>query len=653
MTENAQIYVNDAQEMSMDNSSSCQGGNTLDYSDEVVRGKAGPGARGTEATDLTTPCDENDDFCDDSSDLLLIDPKSYDFEPLTKTELSSMPKRQIVDYAAELQICYADIAHEYGLLAEQTRKNNHLKWVTASDKISALNGARNRKNTEPVETEEETAENKKEDAVEKEKASESNTSGEKKTAKQKSTPKRKPGQKQKWGGMPYIEEVVDFDEEEKERLFPGGLHYIRDEVLEEIRVVPFRLYCYRKRVRVYQDLETKEFVRNAYAKEVKFLPGSRISAEFLGYIAEQYYMQCIPVDRQVKMYNLEGCPITASAVYKWLRDYGEKSIQPIAMRMSELVLKRPVIQSDETYVRSIEELLDSNRRNCFFWLIRSSELDKEAHPIVAFHFVKHRSVEELKKILGDYEGSIMCDGYGTYPAVKKLLTKVMIACCLSHVRHYFVIAFKGISNTADMTSEQLNKIPSYKIINKIGEIFKKEEKCKDASREERISIRYDVRKETEKLYDMIEDYAKATDFDGRNLFGKAVTYAKNRKDYIYTAIDNPDIPIHNSACERSFISKSIFRNNIKAFQKNRNAEVAANYFTVGTTCKENGVDPETYFRFLFEKMPAILQEHELEFKNNDLKFLDSYMPWESTYKAYENGKLKEAFEFFSHVQGLG
>lgn len=80
MTENAQIYVNDAQEMSMDNSSSCQGGNTLDYSDEVVRGKAGPGARGTEATDLTTPCDENDDFCDDSSDLLLIDPKSYDFE---------------------------------------------------------------------------------------------------------------------------------------------------------------------------------------------------------------------------------------------------------------------------------------------------------------------------------------------------------------------------------------------------------------------------------------------------------------------------------------------------------------------------------------------------------------------------------------------
>ena len=52
--------------------------------------------------------------------------------------------------------------------------------------------------------------------------------------------------------------------------------------------------------------------------------------------------------------------------------------------------------------------------------------------------------------------------------------------------------------------------------------------------------------------------------------------------------------------------------------------------------QNTGVDPELYFRYIYEMMPKIIADHECEIKDekNDLSFLDCMMPWSEEYRAY-------------------
>ena len=622
------------------NCSSCQNGNGSDYFGDAVDRIACLEVRGTEAeTGFVDSSDNDPDFSIQAD--VLIDPKTYEITMLTREQLRQMPKGQLIDYIAQMQICYADLQHNYALLVERCRKDNVLKYVSGSDKIKALNAARNRQTGSNTDKESM-------DTLDHEVNSEDSKSN----PERKSTPKRGPDQHKKWEQMPVYEEDADLTQEQKDSLFACGYRFIRKENIEELRTVPSHMYIYRRIVYVYQDLKSGKVVQSLYAKDVKFLPGSLLSADVLAYIASEYYMFCVPVDRQVKKFNSEYCPLTSNEVYKWLRDFGKSSIRPIAQRMLELLLSRKNLQSDETYFKSIEEMLQTGRKYCYFWLVRSSELDTQNPPIAAIRFVRSRSAEELAKILGDdYDGMIECDGWGAYPALTRMLLEVQIACCLTHVRHYFSIAFKSIPGTSKMNEQELITIPAYQIIIEIGKIFHEEALLKNCSREERLEGRKNkVMQMAVTLFEHIEAYMSDPTFDPKSLFGKAVAYAINRKPYVLAGILNPDLPIHNSACERNFISKSIFRNGSKAFSTNENAAVAGDYFTVATTCQENGGNAKIYFQFLFENIPSLMEKHAEDVKNQDFSFLDQYMPWGEKYKSYEAHKAEEARNFFARMQ---
>ena len=622
------------------NCSSCQNGNGSDYFGDAVDRIACLEVRGTEAETGFVDFSEDDPDSSIHADVL-IDPKTYEITMLTREQLRKMPKGQLADYTAQMQICYADLHHNYTLLVERNRKDNVLKYVSGSDKIKALNAARNRQTVSSTEKESTDIRDY-----------EVNSADGKSNFGRKSMPKRGPDQHKKWEQMPVYEEDADFTQEQKDRLFACGYRFVRKESIEELHTVPSHMYIYRRTVYVYQDLKSGRVVRSLYAKDVKLLSGSLLSADVLACIASDYYMFCVPVDRQVKKLISEYCPLTSNEVYKWLRDFGKSSIRPIAQRMLELLLSRKNLQSDETYFKSIEEMLHTGRKYCYFWLVRSSELDTQNPPIAAIRFVRSRSAEELAKILGeDYDGMIECDGWGAYPALARMLLEVQIACCLTHVRHYFSIAFKSVPGTSKMTEQELMAIPAYKLITEIGKIFHEEALLKNCSREERLEGRKNkVMKMAVALFEHIEAYMSDPKYDPKSLFGKAVTYAMNRKPYVLAGILNPDLPIHNSAGERNFISKSIFRNGSKAFSTNENAAVAGDYFTVATTCQENGGNAKIYFQFLFENIPALMQKHAEDVESQDFSFLDEYMPWGEKYKTYEAHKAEEARNFFARMQ---
>ena len=439
--------------------SSFQGGNDLDSPRSSSGTYAGPEARGTETTTISDEsCEEDDDRSQDS--LEFLNPKSIEIPIYTREELNTLRKGQLVDYAQCLQFTLHDVQHSYENLLEIARKERTIQYVNSSDKITSL----------IKRTDARIEENKAKEAEEKKGCQRSEEQ-----SKPRRRPKRGKGHKEgKNQGLPIVEVCADFSEEEKKRLF-GDHKYqlIRTVRFQENRVIPSRVYVEEHVAFIYKDLETGKIFQSAYAKDFKFLPGSDLTTDLLAYIADSYYGNSIPVNRLVDMLGREGFDrLTKQEVYKWLRDYGKKCIVPVVSRMTELVLQRNVIQSDETFIKSIEEMMKSGRKHCFFWLIRTSELDHETPPILVATFVETRSTEDLKKIIGDYEGKMECDGYSVYPALTKEILKLVIVCCLNHVRHQFVNAVKALPKT--LPEEKLEEIPSYQILKMIGEIFRED-----------------------------------------------------------------------------------------------------------------------------------------------------------------------------------
>ena len=575
--------------------------------------------------------------------LEVMDPNGLIIPVKSVKEYMGMSKPQLATFAYQAVVRSNAIARDYSLLAERARRDANLKFVNSNDRLKNLIP------TKKVAADAAPGDNT--DLGDHDDISGNGYVGNGHKGRN-STPKKGAGQQKKWKEIVTLKADDDFSPEEKEKLLQDGYRLVKKEVQRELRTVPSRVYMYERTIYVYKNMKTGEVIRSRYARESKFLPGSMLTAEVLAFIANQYYTECIPVERQIKMYNQENCPLTKQEVYKWLRDYGESAIRPIARRMLQLLLLRKALQSDETYFKSIEEMLDTGRKYCYFWLVRSSECDKVQPPIAVVTFVKHRSAEELRNILGNYEGMVECDGYSAYPALAKMITTIHIACCLQHVNHYFSNALKALP--PKLTSEQIKKNPSYIIKEEIGKIFHEESLIKGKTREERMAKRNGVILEmVTNLFDKIDSYSKDPNFDSRSLFGKAVTYAQNRKEYVLAGVKNPDIPIHNSACERFFIPRSVFRNNSKAFSTNRNAEVAADYFSVSSTCAENNGNPRLYFQFLFERIPALMKEHHKEAEEGKLSFLDAYMPWGEKYKEYELNEFAEAKRFFEMAQKSG
>lgn len=579
------------------------------------------------------------------------DESKFIITPYSKTRLKKMGKDQMLELILRLQTLLASCAQAYANVMERLRRDSHVCFARGKDS-SLLKSKAEPKQDAKEESEQESTSQK--DNDQESDSPEGGSDTESGTPKKKRTwkPKRSKGFSQNRDErIPVMDQHEEASPDELQEIFHGNPYKeIGTHVIEEYRTLPARVYLLRRIVHTYKDCVTGEIYETTTASACKLLPGSRVSTDLLGYLASEYYYGCTPINRQVKKLGREGCQLTKQCSYRWLRSFGRTSIIPVATYMLELALSYKKIQMDETYCTSLEELIKHGRKNCYIWLLRTSEALQNVHPVIAMVFTRSRSAEQLQEILGEYSGSIECDGYSVYPAVTKRNTSLVISCCLWHVYHQFVNVTRGLSGWNKMTAEERSLLPVSGILDSMREIFAEEKKITGLSREERENVRMNViLPKAEALYVVIEEHAKSATFDQGSLFGKALTYAVNRKPYIMAGIKDPDMPIHNLASERCFINTSLFRNGSKFFATNTGGEIAAAYFTVCQTCNENGHDIATYLQFLFENIPNAMKAHEKEVQAGDLSFLYTYMPWEPVYTECEEKSQERTRNMFRDI----
>jgi len=94
--------------------------------------------------------------------------------------------------------------------------------------------------------------------------------------------------------------------------------------------------------------------------------------------------------------------------------------------------------------------------------------------------------------------------------------------------------------------------------------------------------------------------------------GPARTYYRNHWDALFRFIDEPDIPIDNSASEREFQAVAKLRLNSLFAGGTEGAHRAAVLLGIAATCRAIGIDSLAYMAWAFERLGTHREHFALE-----------------------------------------
>ena len=99
--------------------------------------------------------------------------------------------------------------------------------------------------------------------------------------------------------------------------------------------------------------------------------------------------------------------------------------------------------------------------------------------------------------------------------------------------------------------------------------------------------------------------------------GKAVNYALNEKKYLYTFLENGDIPVDNNRAENAIRPFTVGRKNRLFNNTSSGAEASAILYSLISTAQANGINAEKYLTELFSQPAGTIILPWKEQENND------------------------------------
>lgn len=158
----------------------------------------------------------------------------------------------------------------------------------------------------------------------------------------------------------------------------------------------------------------------------KLFPKARYSINVAVHVALQKYAYHQPLSRQVKIFSRLGLDITSATLWDYLCAlYG--LLKPAFERLHEYVLSQPVMGVDETTWRLLKSETPGKSKAWWVWARRVEN---------AVHYTldPSRGSAVAIRLLQDYTGTIIVDGYSVYEKALKANPSMKLAHCWSHAR---------------------------------------------------------------------------------------------------------------------------------------------------------------------------------------------------------------------------
>lgn len=359
-----------------------------------------------------------------------------------------------------------------------------------------------------------------------------------------------------------------------------------------------------------------EFLRGDRPKDL--IRNSIVTPSLGAAILNGKYVNALPLNRISQEFERNDLTISRQTMANWVISFS-KYFTPVWQRMKYHLLQLPVIQSDETPTQVVHDGRSAGSKS-YMWVHRSGEYCKET-PVVLYEYQKTRHHAHPKEFYGDYNGIVVTDGLQQYHLVDKELEGLTNANCWAHARRDFAEACKAVDKRHKHLMRQST---AHKALELIAGIYHADEALKNLSPEERLKER------RIKVAPLVEAYfawvreqlsAEAVIPKGKTLDG--LNYCLNQEKYLRVFLTDGNVPIDNSAAERSIRPFCVGKKNWMLINTIKGAQASAVCYSLAESAKMNDLKPYMYYKHLLSELPYRMDAHG----NIDPASLDDLMPW--------------------------
>ena len=376
--------------------------------------------------------------------------------------------------------------------------------------------------------------------------------------------------------------------------------------------------------------------------EGSMFPKSLASASLLTNVVMDKFCMYVTTYRMENDINKYGFRLSRQTMSNWIIKAADLFFLPVYLFLKSLLSSYPYQQCDETTWRVIRDKRGSGKKS-YFWVHRSSELQKERPPIILYELEPSRSGKHLEKyfreVFLECYGKIhlTSDAFSAYPSLEENHSETIKSCgCFSHARRRGANALKLLSGKT--AEEDLSSLPEFNFINKIAGIYTEESKLKELSAEERLLRRQENIKP---LVDDFFEYLRTLDISDpsySNTFKDAVEYTLNQEKYLRRFLDDGNIPIDDNACERNVKSLVLLRKNCLFSNTFGGGYACGIIMTLVETARANDADPYWYIQYLLETMPSRY------YRGRENENLEQMVPWSEEYHRYEEEQKRKMLD---------
>ena len=419
--------------------------------------------------------------------------------------------------------------------------------------------------------------------------------------------------------LPHAEPVISTltEEELLEQLGPG-YRQLKDEVYQRLEFHPSSFEVKEYHICVYVSADGKKFAK-AKRPQADLFRNSIATPSLLAGILNYKYVNALPVHRLAQDFKRSEVNISPQVMCNWVIKSSEIYFSLVYDWMKDVLLKQPVVQADETTLKVNRDGRKAGSSS-YMWVYITGEHDDSGKKIVLYDYCRTRSTEHLREFLSSYKGILVSDGYQSYHTFSEEQS-LTSAGCWTHCRRRFVNAIKAAQK--DLPEEALKNSIAYQALARISAIYKLDGSWKERTSEYRMEHRQRILKPlVDEYFDWVKEQIKTCSVLPKSETGEGLSYSINQEKYLRAFLDNGDIPIDNSACERAIRPFCVGRKNWNVIDTVEGAQASAIVYSIAETAKANNLKPYQYFEYLLTELPERISR-----KKDSTFSLDDLMPW--------------------------
>lgn len=341
-----------------------------------------------------------------------------------------------------------------------------------------------------------------------------------------------------------------------------------------------------------KDSDEPQFIKDEGAPPA-LLEGGYVTPSLAAWVFYQKFAMAVPYYRLEKSFEELGGPINRTTMSNWSVQCNELYFKPITDYFWREAIKRKFLMMDETPIQVLKEPGKTPESKSYVWLLRTGE--DGLPPIVYYRYSPTRSGDTAVELTqGIQPGTyLMCDGFSGYNKLKDVVRRCT---CYAHIRRYFYEAIPA-GHGNDITN------PAVQGVMYCNKLFDYERKYRERGYSYEARQKHRL-KDEKPVVEAFMAWADKQIVTGNGKFSKAVTYLRNRRDYMMTYLEDGRCSLSNNFSENSVRPVTVGRKNWLFSTSVDGANASMGIYTIVEMASLYGLSRYKYLEYLLEHRPS-------------------------------------------------